>query len=74
MENNSSSNPNNPSNPPRDVHFGEQTTDEMCFVFLGATSSGTGRIAQTFFAVPFLGEKKEASKPGDGKPGEGKKP
>ncbi len=34
---NSSSNPNNPNSPPIDVRFGEQTTDEMLFGFLGAT-------------------------------------
>jgi hypothetical protein len=27
---NSAGNPRNPNNPPRDVRFGEQTTDEMC--------------------------------------------
>lgn len=31
---NSSNNPRNPSNPPRRVTFGEETTDEMCFAFL----------------------------------------
>ncbi|MEX2286502.1 MAG: hypothetical protein WD648_05380, partial [Planctomycetaceae bacterium] len=40
---NSNANPNNPNSPPRMVIFGEQTTDEMCFVFLGATSDGPGR-------------------------------
>jgi peroxiredoxin len=35
---NSADNPNNPSSPPRTVHIGEQTTDEMCFVFLGVAS------------------------------------
>ena len=40
---NSDANPNNPNNPPRVVIFGEQTTDEMCFVYLGATSDGPGR-------------------------------
>jgi peroxiredoxin len=34
---NSSKNPMNPSNPPRLVTFGEQTTNEMCFVFLGGS-------------------------------------
>jgi peroxiredoxin len=29
---------------PRPVFFGEQTTDEMCYVFLGATSDKPGRI------------------------------
>jgi peroxiredoxin len=32
---NSLKNPNNPSNPPRDVRWGEQTTDEMCVGFIG---------------------------------------
>ena len=32
---NTASNPNQPSNPPKLVTFGEQTTDEMCFAFLG---------------------------------------
>jgi hypothetical protein len=40
---NTSKNANNPNNPPRAVFFGEQTTNEMCFVFLGATSDGPGR-------------------------------
>jgi hypothetical protein len=31
---NSTDNPQNPSDPPRRVHFGEQTMDEMCFCFL----------------------------------------
>ncbi|MGE3314062.1 MAG: redoxin domain-containing protein [Planctomycetaceae bacterium] len=40
---NSASNPNNPNAPPRAVTFGEQTTNEMCFVFLGATSDSARR-------------------------------
>ena len=40
---NSAKNPNNPNNPPRLVTYGEQTTDEMCVVFLGATSDGKDR-------------------------------
>jgi hypothetical protein len=35
---NSENNPLNPNSPPKDVRYGEQTTDEMCFVFLGGTS------------------------------------
>ncbi|VTR99275.1 redoxin domain-containing protein [Tuwongella immobilis] len=35
---NSNRNPNNPSNPPRWVKVGEQTTDEMLFGFVGATT------------------------------------
>jgi peroxiredoxin len=41
---NSAKNPNNPFSPPQNVWFGEQTTNEMCFVFLGATSDAPGRI------------------------------
>ena len=36
---NSAKNPNNPTKPPRDVPYGEETTDEMLFVFFGATSA-----------------------------------
>jgi peroxiredoxin len=39
---NSANNPSNPFSPPRDVAFGEQTTNEMCFVFLGGTSNKEG--------------------------------
>jgi peroxiredoxin len=41
---NTDKNPNNPFNPPRRVWFGEQTDNEMCFVFLGATSDAAGPI------------------------------
>jgi peroxiredoxin len=41
---NSDKNPNNPFSPPRLVTFGEQTTNEMLFVFLGATKEGQGKI------------------------------
>jgi hypothetical protein len=34
---NSSSNPNNPNDPPKPVSWGEETTDEMCIAFLGIT-------------------------------------
>jgi peroxiredoxin len=68
---NSVKNPNNPSNPPKIVTFGEQTTNEMCFVFLGATSDGKGRSP---FANPFGGGRrrdrekaKEAVKKAEGK-------
>ena len=39
---NSDKNPNNPFSPPRAVTFGEQTTNEMCFVFFGGTSERKG--------------------------------
>ena len=41
---NSAANPNNPFSPPKFVKMGQETTDEMCFVFLGATSDQGGRI------------------------------
>ena len=44
MYDNSAKNPNNPNDPPKPVLFGEQTTNEMCFVFLGATTDKPGRI------------------------------
>jgi peroxiredoxin len=37
---NSAKNVNNPNDPPKDVIIGEQSTNEMCFVFIGATSDG----------------------------------
>jgi peroxiredoxin len=40
---NSEANPHNPFSPPRRITFGEQTFNEMCFVFLGGYS-GAGRI------------------------------
>jgi hypothetical protein len=36
---NSAGNPNNPNDPPRRVAMGDQTTDEMLYAFLGATST-----------------------------------
>jgi peroxiredoxin len=41
---NSAKNPNNPSNPPKLVTFGEETTDEMLFGFIGATPVGKERV------------------------------
>ena len=37
---NSAANPANPNTPPKDVHWGEQTTDEMCLGFLQRTLDG----------------------------------
>jgi hypothetical protein len=39
---NSKGNPNNPFDPPRTVAFGEYTTNEMCFVFLGGLADSPG--------------------------------
>jgi len=41
--NNSAKNPANPSRPPRDVHWGEQTNDEMCIAFLEVTPAVEAR-------------------------------
>jgi peroxiredoxin len=46
---NSDKNPNNPRSPPKMVTRGEETTDEMLFGFLGATSDVKG---QRIFARP----------------------
>lgn len=35
---NSDGNPHNPNHPPQTVHWGEQTSDEMCIAFLEVTS------------------------------------
>lgn len=46
---NSAANPSNPNSPPQDVHWGEQTTDEMCIGFMQLTAdsehlrAGSGR-------------------------------
>ena len=37
---NSSANPRNPNHPPKEVKWGEATTDEMCIGFLGVTKKG----------------------------------
>ncbi len=44
---NSDKNPRNPFNPPRRITFGEQTFNEMCFVFLGGYSSSGRRLPLT---------------------------
>ncbi len=41
---NSDANPKNPHSPPKMVFFGEQTTNEMLFGFIGCTSDTPGRI------------------------------
>lgn len=44
---NSSKNPNNPYSPPRVITYGEQTTNEMCFVFLGGYADAGRRLPLT---------------------------
>lgn len=41
---NTSKNPHNPNNPPKVVTFGEETTNEMLFGFLGAVPAGKDRV------------------------------
>jgi peroxiredoxin len=41
---NSAKNPNNPSVPPQNVSFGEETTNEMLFGFVGAVPAGKERV------------------------------
>jgi peroxiredoxin len=39
---NSAGNPLNPNSPPKPVRLGEQTTNEMCFVFCGVSNANPG--------------------------------
>jgi peroxiredoxin len=57
---NTADNPHNPFKPPQTVTFGEQTTNEMCFVFLGGTSSRAGVRLPVSRLAP--GKKGEAKK------------
>ena len=68
---NSDKNPNNPNHPPRAVTFGEQTTNEMCFAFLGATSDGPGRFP---FQRSNLIRRLASEQNAEANPVEGKKP
>jgi peroxiredoxin len=56
---NSDKNPNNPRNPPGIVRIGEETTNEMLFGFLGASTEVKGL---RLFASPVSGVKKEEKK------------
>jgi peroxiredoxin/mono/diheme cytochrome c family protein len=64
---NSANNPLNPFSPPKRVTFGEQTTNEMCFVFLGGTSERPilGRRAGLLPVTPVAPKKIEASQKTD---------
>src|SRR5262249_27329659 len=60
---NSDKNPLNPHRPPQKVWVGEQTTNEMCFVFLGCAAEKPG----TYLILPRLSAPKVArSKTGTG--------
>jgi hypothetical protein len=50
---NSDKNPNNPNHPPKMVFSGEQTTNEMLFGFIGATSDDGKKIQYRFGAFGF---------------------
>lgn len=43
---NSAANPHNPSNPPREVKFGEQTTNEMAFAFVSVTLDSPAQVPE----------------------------
>lgn len=43
---NSAANPHNPSDPPREVKFGEQTTNEMAFAFVSLTLPSPGDVSE----------------------------
>jgi hypothetical protein len=43
---NSAANPHNPSNPPREVKFGEQTTNEMAFAFVSLTLDSPAQVPE----------------------------
>ena len=45
---NSAANPNNPNSPPQTVSYGEQTTSERGFVFVGVSTASTARRLFTF--------------------------
>jgi hypothetical protein len=51
---NSTANPQNPNNPPREARWGEATTDEMCIAFLGITIDAENLAGEASKAsVPF---------------------
>ncbi len=58
---NSAKNPLNPFSPPRVVTLGEQTTNEMCFVFLGGYSGSSSRVLP-MSPIGGFGKKKEEKK------------
>ncbi|MDE2125374.1 MAG: redoxin domain-containing protein [Armatimonadetes bacterium] len=52
---NTANNPRQPSHPPKLVHFGEQTTDEMDFCFIGLTVDGENVARSGIAAAPGAG-------------------
>jgi hypothetical protein len=43
---NSAVNPHNPSDPPREVKFGEETTNEMAFAFVSLTLDSPAQVPE----------------------------
>jgi hypothetical protein len=43
---NSAANPHNPSDPPREVKFGEETTNEMGFAFVSLTLASPDQVSE----------------------------
>jgi hypothetical protein len=43
---NSAANPHNPSNPPQEVKFGEETTNEMAFAFVSFTLDSPDEVSK----------------------------
>ena len=66
---NSLANPRNPADPPRDVHFGEMTTDEMCMALLFWTVDGKNPGEKNaFFRNEVCSPEKRPARTGIGKP------
>jgi hypothetical protein len=59
---NSAKNPFNPNSPPKLVTWGEETTNEMCFVFLGGASARPGTRLPTSATEPKIEPKQPAAK------------
>jgi len=51
---NSSGNPRNPNKPPKDVRWGEETTDEMCIAFIGFTIDGENLLQGKTVATDWI--------------------
>jgi peroxiredoxin len=68
---NTANNLENPSGGKSPVFFGEQTTNEMCFVFLGATTASPGRIAVRAEGSKDDGFRFRRARPAEAKPKEG---
>ena len=47
---NSAGNASNPNDPPQEIHFGEQTTDEMCFCWIHFTAADRPAYVETMQA------------------------